>query len=103
MYSPSSLTTFLENIWRFKDAGVVIGTAESTNPVFTFPSSGTYEVELVTVSNPYGYRDSVTKTVTVSSNSDTPTVVLKIKGVVKNVAPVKTSPENTSGASLIQN
>ncbi len=44
-----------------------------------------------------------TKTVTVSSNSDTPTVVLKIKGVVKNVAPVKTSPENTSGASLIQN
>tara|TARA_R110002072_G_scaffold15884_13_gene63120 strand:- start:3750 stop:4199 length:450 start_codon:yes stop_codon:yes gene_type:complete len=44
-----------------------------------------------------------TKTVTVSSNADTPTVVLKIKGVVKNVEPVKTSPENTSGASLIQN
>lgn len=44
-----------------------------------------------------------TKTVTVSSNADTPTVVLKIKGVVKNVEPVKTSPENTSGASLISN
>lgn len=63
----STVTTgFLENEWRFKDAGVIIGTAESTNPVFTFPSSGTYEVELVTVSNPHGYRDSVTKTVTVT-------------------------------------
>lgn len=44
-----------------------------------------------------------TKTVTVSSNSETPTVVLKIKGVVKNVELIKTSPENTSGASLISN
>ena len=57
---------FLEYEWKFKDGSTVLGTAESTNPVYTFPSSGTYEVEMVTVTNPHGYRDSLTKTVTVT-------------------------------------
>lgn len=57
---------FLEYEWRFKDGSTILGTAESTNPVYTFPSSGTYEVEMVTVTNPHGYRDSLTKTVTVT-------------------------------------
>ncbi len=44
-----------------------------------------------------------TKTVTVTSNSSTPTVQLRIKGVVEKAEPVQTTPENTTGSSLIQN
>ena len=56
---------FLEYEWRIDSMGTIIGGAINTNPAFAF-SAGSYDVTLVTVTNPYGYRDSVTKTVTVT-------------------------------------
>jgi hypothetical protein len=56
---------FLEYEWRIDSMGTIVGGALNTNPAFAF-SAGTYDVTLVVVTDPYGYRDSVTKTVTVT-------------------------------------
>jgi len=56
---------FTTNKWEF-GTGNIADTANSTNPVFTFPGNGTYDVTLRCKTNPYGYVDTLVKTVTVT-------------------------------------
>ena len=56
---------FLTYKWEFGTTKVE-DTANSTNPVFTFPGSGAYKVTLRCKTDPYGYVDTLVKTVTVT-------------------------------------
>jgi len=56
---------FLTYKWEF-GTGAIEDTANNTNPVFTFPGNGAYQVTLRCKTNPYGYVDTLVKTVTVT-------------------------------------
>lgn len=59
---------FLLYEWTFFDATktTVHGTANSTNPVFTFPGPGDYVVRQIAITDPHGYQDTLEQTVTVT-------------------------------------
>lgn len=76
------------------------GCTVPTKPTDPIAPGATGEIKVKYDTNRVG---PFTKTVTVTSNAETPTVQLRIKGTVKQPKPVQTTPENTTGSSLISN
>lgn len=74
------------------------GCTVPTKPTDPIAPGETGEIKVKYDTNRVG---AFTKTVTVSSNSTTPSVQLRIKGVVKKVEPVKTTPTASPGTSPI--
>ncbi len=53
-------------LYRWEFTANTEDTANSTNPVFTFPGSGSYRVKYSCITSPYGYVDTLSQIVTVT-------------------------------------
>lgn len=78
------------------------GSCGCTVPTYSREPIPPGEAGVITVKYDTKRVGAFTKTVTVNSNAKTPSTVLKIKGVVKKVDPVKTDPVKEEKTSMMQ-
>jgi len=75
---------FMTHKWYFMDlSNTILDSSDAINPVYTFPTYGSYRVRLVSTNAVYGYSDDTTITVIVG---EIPTIDISAKNACEGIA-----------------